>query len=152
MLLLLSTKMNMLVDFLIFSTSELSFFWKLSLTLLNVIDFAINPSKNELGKIIKSIQERVNKAIVKQLKYIQWENTKKVNEWFENITNKQNCACIQFDFKECWSSITEGILDTVITIVKLRRKLRQHWNMQPYPNLKMQIIKTTSDSILMMVW
>ena len=39
-LLVLSAKMNMLFDFLIFSVSDLSF-WKLTITLLNVIDLTI---------------------------------------------------------------------------------------------------------------
>ena len=41
MLLVLSAKMNILFDFLIFSISDFSFFWKLSLTLLNFIDLTI---------------------------------------------------------------------------------------------------------------
>ena len=78
----------------------------------------INRSKNELGKIINSILERVNRTLVEQLKYNQWKNTYKVIEWFENITNKPNCTCIQFDIKEFYPSITEEILDTAITFAR----------------------------------
>ena len=78
----------------------------------------INPSKNELGKISKSILERVNKTLVEQLKNNRWKNNNNVIEWFENITNKQNCIFIRFDIKQFYPSITEEILDTAIIFAK----------------------------------
>ena len=55
---------------------------------------------------------------MKQLKYNHWKNTNNVIEWFENISNKQNCTFIKFDITEFYPSITEEILDTAITFAK----------------------------------
>ena len=99
----------------------------------------INPSKNELGKISKSILERVNRTLVEQLKYNQWKNTNNAIEWFANITNKQNCTFIQFDIKELYPSITEEILDTAITFA------RNHADIN---NAELRIIKHCRKSLL----
>ena len=85
----------------------------------------INRSKNELGKISKSILDRVNRTLVEQLKYNQWKNTNNVIEWFEYITNKHNCTFIQFDIKEFYPSITEKILDTAVAFARSHADIKQ---------------------------
>lgn len=55
---------------------------------------------------------------MEQLKYNQWKNDNNVIEWFENISNKKNCAFTKFHVTEFYPSITGEILDTAITFAK----------------------------------
>ena len=78
----------------------------------------INPTKNELGKISKKLVEDINKELLGKLTANQWKNTKDVIEWFKSINNKNNCTFIQFDIKEFYPTITEEILDNVISFAQ----------------------------------
>ena len=59
----------------------------------------INPSKNELGKISKTIIEQIDQEMLKKIEVNQWKNTGNVIKWFNNIKNKKDCAFIQFNIK-----------------------------------------------------
>ena len=49
----------------------------------------LKPAKSELGRISKSILDRINTSLRNLIKVNQWKDTRKVIEWFKNITNKQ---------------------------------------------------------------
>ena len=49
----------------------------------------INPSKSDIGKISKSILDKINKAIVSTTSVNQWKNTSDVIQWFKSIPNKE---------------------------------------------------------------
>ena len=49
----------------------------------------INPTKNELGKVSKSIIEKINKKLISELHFNQWKNTDSVLKWFIDISNKR---------------------------------------------------------------
>ena len=49
----------------------------------------INPSKNELGKVSKSILENINQHLVKLLYVNQWKNSSSVMEWFKKRRKKE---------------------------------------------------------------
>ena len=78
----------------------------------------INPCKNELGAISKSILDRVNSTLRQKLKINQWKNTSEVLEWFSSIKNKHSCSFVQLDIKEFYPSITKEILDAAINFAK----------------------------------
>ena len=78
----------------------------------------INPCKNELGKISKTIIESINKELRDNLNFNQWKNTNDVINWFDNINDKQECSFVQFDIKDFYPSITEEILDNAVNFAK----------------------------------
>ena len=74
----------------------------------------INPSKNELGIVSKSILENINQHLVKLLHANQWKNSVSVIEWFRNIEDKKNCTVIKFNIGELYRLITETIPDKAL--------------------------------------
>ena len=70
----------------------------------------INPAKNELGRISKSILDRINTSLRNLIKVNQWKDTREVIEWFKNITNKQKNKFIVFDIKDFYPTITKDLL------------------------------------------
>lgn len=78
----------------------------------------INPSKNELGKISKSVLQRINKDLVRKLNVNQWKNTDEVIEWFKRISNKKQHTFIQLDIKEFYPSISHKSLVDALTFAK----------------------------------
>ena len=85
----------------------------------------INPAKRELGKVAKIIVENINKTVREKLHCNQWRNTSNVIDWFQNITNKENCIFIQFDIEEFYPSITNHLLLKVIEHAKLYNSITQ---------------------------
>ena len=57
--------------------------------LSNPIFRLLNPAKNELGRISKSILDRINTSLLNFIKVDQWKDISKITEWFKNIGNKQ---------------------------------------------------------------
>ena len=78
----------------------------------------INPSKNEIGKISKTVLEKINKELLKELDFNQWRNKDDVRGRFRNIPNKSECKFIQLDIKEFYPSITEKSLNNAITFAE----------------------------------
>ena len=78
----------------------------------------INPSKSNIGKISKSILEKVNQILRNKLQFNQWKNSENVIDWFKKIENKNNYVFIKFDIAEFYPSISETILRTAFTLQK----------------------------------
>ena len=57
----------------------------------------INPSKSNIGKISKSILDKVNQILRNKLQFNQWKNSENVIDRFKKIENKNNYAFIKFD-------------------------------------------------------
>ena len=70
----------------------------------------INPAKNELGHISKTILGTTNKSIREAIGFNQWRNTDTVIDWFKRIRNKHLYKFVVFDIREFYSSITENLL------------------------------------------
>ena len=75
----------------------------------------INPAKNELGSIRKTILDTANKNKGEAMNLNQWRNTDTVIDWFKGIHNKYLCMFVIFDIKEFYPSITENLLKKVLT-------------------------------------
>ena len=56
--------------------------------------------------------------MLKKIDINQLKSTSNVINWFNNFENKKHCAFIQFDIKEFYPSITEGILEEIISFSK----------------------------------
>ena len=78
----------------------------------------INPCKSNLGKVTKSILDRINTDLRQKLKVKQWKDSSEVIEWFSSINNKKKCSFIQMDIKEFYPSITKKVLENAISFAK----------------------------------
>ena len=50
----------------------------------------LNPTKNELCRISKTILDKINANLRSSLNHNQWKNTQEVIDWFKGIGNKQH--------------------------------------------------------------
>ena len=78
----------------------------------------LNPAKNELGRINKTILDKINVNLRNSLNLNQWKNTKEVINWFKGVDNKQCYKFIMFDIKDFFSSISKELLNDVLTSAK----------------------------------
>ena len=69
----------------------------------------LNPAKNELGIINKSILDGINTSLQNLTRVNQWKHISEVIEWFKNIRNKQKPKFILFDIKDFYSTITKDL-------------------------------------------
>ena len=70
----------------------------------------LNPTKRELDKISKHILQQISTNIRTALNVNQWENTSKVNKWFQNIIH----TFAIFDIQEFYPSIGEKVLEDAV--------------------------------------
>ena len=78
----------------------------------------INPSKSELGKVSKVILDDIKSKIRSTLNLNQWKNTQSVINWFQAIIDKPNYTFLSFDILEFYPSISEQLLNNVISWAK----------------------------------
>ena len=74
----------------------------------------INPSKSDIGKISKTILDRVTKIIRVNENLPQWKSTINVLNWFELIQEKHKRKFVKFDIVSYYPSITEDLLARTI--------------------------------------
>ena len=65
----------------------------------------INSTKNEIGKISKSILDKINIWLFEKLKLNEWKNTTDFMNWFEKIDKKHLHTFTIFGIKEFYPSI-----------------------------------------------
>ena len=78
----------------------------------------LNPAKNEIGRISKSILDRINTSLRNLIKVNRWKDTREVIEWFKNITNKQKHKFIVFEIKDFYPTITKDLLTKCLKFVE----------------------------------
>ena len=74
----------------------------------------INPAKNNIGVINKSILDRIYTAVREATNSNQWLNTSSAINWFDNITNKSNFTFFKFDIVSFYPSIKKELLTNAI--------------------------------------
>ena len=78
----------------------------------------INPAKNEMGRISKTILDKINNNIRRTLNLNQWKNTQNVTDWFKSIHHKNLHKFVVFDIKEFYPSIGEELLKIVVSFAR----------------------------------
>ena len=71
----------------------------------------INPSKSEMGRVSKSILDRINTSIRTKLHVNQWRSTDSVLKWFTDLNEKSKLTFLLFDIVDYYPSISEELLD-----------------------------------------
>ena len=70
----------------------------------------INPSKTELGKVLKNIIQNIVTNVKKAYHSNLWRNSYDTIEWFRKIRNKSKATFMQFDIIDFYPSITKNTL------------------------------------------
>ena len=93
----------------------------------------LNPAKNELGRISKTILDKVNANLRNSLHLNHWKNTQEVIDWFKGTDNKQRYKFIMFDIKDFYPSISRELLtdalsfaETIINLDDQDKKIIYH--------------------------
>ena len=69
----------------------------------------INPAKNELGRISKTILDNINMKLFQATKINQWKNTTTNIKQFNLLKDKHLIKFVMFDIKEFYPSITQDL-------------------------------------------
>lgn len=64
-----------------------------------------------MGKVSKRILDEINAKMRKALNLNQWRNTKSALDWFNNITEKEQCTFMVFDIINFYPSISKELLE-----------------------------------------
>ena len=65
----------------------------------------INPSKSDIGKISKTILDKIITKIVSLTNVNQWKNSTSFIEWYKTIPNKDQYRFVIFDIESFYPSI-----------------------------------------------
>ena len=84
----------------------------------NKISRLINPSKSDIGKISKTISEKIITKIVSLANVNQWKNSASVIEWYKTISNKDQYRFIIFDIENFYPSISIELFNEALNFVK----------------------------------
>ena len=79
----------------------------------------INPAKSDIGKIGKSVLDRINRILLTEINVNQWKNTDSVIKWFQEISEKNSCSFIVFDIESFYPSISETLFNNAINFAKM---------------------------------
>ena len=75
----------------------------------------INPAKSNLGKVSKSVLERVVSEIRNKTGLNQWKSTSEVITWFKELQNLKKARFLKFDIVEFYPSITPDLMNRALT-------------------------------------
>ena len=83
----------------------------------------INPAKNVIGRISKTISDKINKNVRHTLTLNQWKNTAGVIEWFNNIQDKPRYKFTVFDIKHFYPSIKQTLLTKALNFAETHTEI-----------------------------
>ena len=85
-----------------------------------------NPSKNELGRISKTISDKINVNLCNSLHLNQWKKTQEVIDWLKDIDNKQHYKFFMFDIKDFYPLVSKELLTDASTFAETLINLDDH--------------------------
>ena len=74
----------------------------------------INPAKNELGRINKTILDDINMKLFETTKINQWKNKVSAIKWFNSLKHKHLMKFVMFDIKGFYPSITQDQMNKAL--------------------------------------
>ena len=83
----------------------------------------INPTKSEIGKVSKTILDRINNAIARKCNFNQWKNTASVIDWFNATEGKKHSNFICFDIEEFYPSISQDLLNKALDFASVHENI-----------------------------
>ena len=84
----------------------------------------LNTAKTELGRISKTILDKINVNLRNSLHLNQWKNTQEIINWLKD--SKKHYKFIMFDIKDFYPSISKKLLTDVLTFAETIINLDDH--------------------------
>ena len=75
----------------------------------------INPAKNKLGIISKTILDNINIKLFQATKINQWKNTVSAIKWFNSLKDKHLIKFVMFDIKDFYPPIAQDLLNKALS-------------------------------------
>ena len=91
----------------------------------NLKTILINPAKNEIDILSKSILDKINNKLINTTRLNQWKETSEVINWFNKIEEKSKHKFIVFDIKDLYPSINKYLLQKALEFVKAKVSITQ---------------------------
>ena len=86
----------------------------------------INPSKSDIGKISRVIEDKINTKLLEVYKVNQWKNTQSAIDWYINIRGKINSSFIVFDIENFYPSISLELFTNTITFASEKCTIQEN--------------------------
>ena len=80
----------------------------------------MNPAKNEIGRLSKSIIDKTSNKVRNSISLNQWKDKSEVISWFNKIEEKRNHTFIVFDIQDFYHSISKYILTNAVEFAKTK--------------------------------
>ena len=80
----------------------------------------INPEKNKIDKLSKSIFNKINNKLKNIIRLNQWKDTSEVINWFNKIEEKSKDTFIVFDIKDFYPSISKYLLQKALEFTQAK--------------------------------
>ena len=74
----------------------------------------INPAKNELGRISKTILDNINMKLFQATKINQWKNMVSAIKCFNSLKDKHLMKFVMFDIKDFYPSVTQHLFNKTL--------------------------------------
>ena len=74
----------------------------------------INPAKNELRRISKTILDNINIKLFKRAKINQWKNMVTAIKWFNSLKDKHLMKLVMFNIKDFYPSLMQDLLNKAL--------------------------------------
>ena len=81
--------------------------------------------KNEIGKLSKSILDKINNKLRNKTRSNQWKDMSEVINWFNKIEEKSKHTFIVFDIKDFYPSISKYLLQKALEFAKAKVSITQ---------------------------
>ena len=78
----------------------------------------INRPKTDIGKISKSISNKINQPVLIATKVNQWKTTSSTLDWLKNIDRKENCLFIKCYIENLYSLISIVLFNKAFQFAK----------------------------------
>ena len=72
--------------------------------------------RSDIGKVSKTILDRMNEEITSSIQVNWWKNCPAVIKWFRNIENKQNYSFLIFDIQNFYPLISLTLFNRAIEV------------------------------------
>ena len=78
----------------------------------------INPAKSCVGKISKSLLDKINSSLRSQTRFNQWQSTGEVLSWFKANCEIDRSRFLQYDIEAFYPSISEELLNRAVSFAR----------------------------------
>ena len=106
----------------------------------------IKPAMNEIGRLSKSILDKINNKLRSTTSLNQWKFTSEVINWLNKIEERSKHTFIVFDIKDFYPSISKHFLQKTLNLAKTKVSITQERGKIIYHSRKFVLFKDQETS------